>query len=116
MLDYENMKCGKLSGGMQRRVGVAQAILGNPSVVFLDEPTVSLDIEERENFKKIIKEISDDKIIILSTHILEDVTGLCDNIVVMSEGKIICSDSVQNIATNYEDIREFYLRTLNASI
>lgn len=90
MLNEKNTKCKKLSGGMVRRVGIAQALLGNPKIIIFDEPTVGLDPEERLRFKNIIKDIENkDRTVILSTHILEDVEACCNKIIVMDEGTIL---------------------------
>lgn len=82
-------KCRKLSGGMVRRAGIAQTILGSPDFILLDEPTTGLDPEERIRFHKVIKEISSNCIVLLSTHIIEDVDNLDSNVVVMNRGKFI---------------------------
>lgn len=72
-----------------RRVGIAQAILGDPQVILLDEPTSGLDPEERNRFKNVIDNISDGRIVILSTHIVEDVEASCDKTIVMADGNFI---------------------------
>lgn len=99
MINEKNIKCKKLSGGMVRRIGIAQALLGNPGIIIFDEPTVGLDPEERLKFKNIIKEIdSNDKIIVLSTHILEDVEACCNKIIVMNEGTVVKTGTPSEIA------------------
>lgn len=80
-----------LSGGMVRRLGIAQALLGNPEVIMFDEPTAGLDPEERMRFKNIVKRISGDNIIIISTHIVSDVEASCDKIILMNAGKLVFS-------------------------
>lgn len=98
--DKINQKTSALSGGMIRRLGIAQAILGSPSVILLDEPTVGLDPEERIKFKEIVSNLND-KIIILSTHIVTDVEDVCDNILVMRDGALIFNaepDQLKNTA------------------
>ncbi len=87
------------SGGMIRRLGVAQAILGDPEPVILDEPTAGLDPEERLRFKNMISAMTRDKTIILSTHIVEDVVMLCDHIIVLAKGEIAAAGSVDEIAS-----------------
>lgn len=91
--DKTKTKIGKLSGGMLRRFGIAQALLGDPETIIFDEPTTGLDPEERLRFKNIVEKIKKGKTIILSTHIVEDVDVLCDEIAIMKNGKIIeCGD------------------------
>lgn len=77
-----------LSGGMIRRLGVAQALLGNPELILVDEPTAGLDPEERLRFKNLISQHREDCTILISTHIVEDVEALCDHIIILSHGKI----------------------------
>lgn len=98
---YDRVK--SLSGGMVRRLGIAQAIIGNPDVIIFDEPTAGLDPEERMRFKNIISQISGDNIIIISTHIVTDVEAICDRIILMDKGKLIFSGTgadVANIGNN----------------
>lgn len=94
--DYRGKKIGELSGGTKRRVGVAQALLGYPSILVLDEPTVGLDPEERVRLHEILEHYaSDDRLIILSTHLIEDISKLCKNIVVLKQGQLIYAGSVE---------------------
>lgn len=86
---YSERKCKELSGGMIRRAGIAQAIMGKPSLILFDEPTVGLDPEERMRFKKICAGIEKQSVVLMSTHVVEDVTVCCDDILVMFEGRII---------------------------
>ncbi len=78
-----------LSGGQKQRVGIAQAILNNPELLIVDEPTVGLDPEERIKFRNLFSEGSKDKIVILSTHIIEDVESICNSIIVLNKGQIL---------------------------
>lgn len=94
-------KCRTLSGGMVRRVGIAQALLGNPSLLLLDEPTVGLDPEERNNFNSIIRKLEGHVTILLSTHLIEDIKALCQQVIVMESGKILKvakSDTIASLA------------------
>lgn len=86
-----------LSGGMVRRVGVAQALLGDPELVMVDEPTAGLDPEERLRFKNLIAERRKNETILISTHIVEDVETLCDHIIILHEGKVLRQDTPENI-------------------
>lgn len=87
--DKINDKISTLSGGMIRRLGIAQAILGDPKIIIFDEPTAGLDPEERIRFKNLLSHIKKDKIIIISTHIVEDVEACCNKIIIINDGKII---------------------------
>ena len=93
--DRYGEKVGKLSGGMQRRIGIAQALLGNPKLIFLDEPTTGLDPEERMRFRDIMNEIREGRTILLSTHIVEDVEYVCDRVIIMNHGRILENVTVQ---------------------
>lgn len=95
--DSLSTKVGALSGGMLRRVGIAAALLGDPEVLLLDEPTAGLDPEERVRFKNIISATKSNKIVILSTHIVEDVEALCDSIIIMKDGEIVLSGTCDTI-------------------
>lgn len=102
LLEQERKKIKTLSGGMIKRLGIAQAILGDAAVVLLDEPTAGLDPEERMRFKHVIKKITEDRIVMISTHIVEDVEACCDHILVMKEGQVLFADSVQALRNHAE--------------
>lgn len=86
----DNKSIGNYSGGMKQRIGIAQALLNDPKILIVDEPTVGLDPNERLNFRNLINSLSKDKIIILSTHIVSDVEASAEKIVLMNKGKLIC--------------------------
>jgi ABC-type multidrug transport system ATPase subunit len=90
---YEARKrnIGDYSGGMRQRFGIAQALLGNPKLVIVDEPTAGLDPMERNRFHNLLSEIGENVIVILSTHIVDDVRNLCSNMVIMNQGTILLS-------------------------
>lgn len=88
MKDYDRYKCKSLSGGMVRRIGIAQALLGKPDFIIFDEPTTGLDPEERLRFKSIISSISKKQPILISTHIVEDIDSLCNELLILKESHL----------------------------
>lgn len=95
LLENKNQKVKALSGGMRRRLGIAQAILHEPKVLIVDEPPAGLDPEERVRFRNLLCEIAERRIVILSTHIVGDIEATCENIAVMDQGKILFQGTVE---------------------
>lgn len=89
LTDFKNKEVHTFSGGMKQRFGVAQALLGAPKIVIVDEPTAGLDPEERNRFNTLLSDISEDIIIILSTHLVEDVRNLCSQMALIKKGHVI---------------------------
>ena len=93
----QNRKMKKLSGGMKRRAGIAQAMLNNPKILILDEPTAGLDPNERIRFRNLISELSEDRLVLLSTHIVSDVEYVANEIILMKEGKFFYTGTSDEI-------------------
>ena len=87
--EVRGYKLGGFSGGMRQRFGIAQALLGDPKLIIVDEPTAGLDPEERNRFLNLLAEIGENVVVILSTHIVEDVTDLCQNMAIISRGEVL---------------------------
>ena len=90
-------KIGSLSGGMVRRVGIAQAIIGEPGLIIVDEPTTGLDPEERMRFKNLIARIRGTQTIVIATHIVDDVESLCNQIILLKNGRIVCQEKTESL-------------------
>ncbi len=94
----------KYSGGMLRRAGIAQALLGDPKIIIVDEPTTGLDPEERLHFLNLISSIGVDKIVILSTHIIHDIENICPNVCILNKGKMMYSGSTAGMVNSVKDM------------
>ena len=97
LTDVSSRKVKALSGGMRRRLGLAQALLGDPELVVLDEPTVGLDPEQRLRFRDLVSRVGEDRTVVLSTHQTEDVAALCEQVVVVDRGRTLFSGSVPQL-------------------
>jgi ABC-2 type transport system ATP-binding protein len=95
--DVKTRLIGKLSKGYRQRVGLAQAIIHNPEVLILDEPTAGLDPKQIIETRSLIKSLSGDHTIILSTHILPEVEQICERVIIITKGKLVATDSVKNL-------------------
>lgn len=98
---HKKMK--KLSGGMKRRAGIAQAMLNNPKILILDEPTAGLDPNERIRFRNLISELSEDRLVLLSTHIVSDIEYIANEIWLMKDGKILHKGSIDELINSMSE-------------
>jgi ABC-2 type transport system ATP-binding protein len=89
LFDHRKKNLGTYSGGMKQRFGIAQALIGNPKLIIVDEPTAGLDPTERNRFHNLLSEIGENTIVILSTHIVEDVSNLCSSMAIINKGEVI---------------------------
>ncbi len=99
-----------LSKGYKQRVGIAQALVGNPEVVILDEPTVGLDPRQIIEIRKLIKELGEDHTVVLSSHILHEVADVCERVVIINQGSIVAQDTLENLTKNISETSRFRLR------
>jgi len=95
--EHKNRKIRRLSGGMKRRVSLAQAMLNDPSLLVIHEPTVGLDPEERIKIRNLIYSFSTGRTIVFSTHIIEDLASVCQKLIVLDRGKLIYDNSVEEL-------------------
>ncbi len=97
LAEARNKKMKKLSGGMKRRAGIAQAMLGDPRILILDEPTAGLDPNERIRFRNLISELAEERLVLLSTHIVSDIEYIAGEILLMKDGQIKASGTIQEL-------------------
>jgi ABC-type multidrug transport system ATPase subunit len=123
LLEVRDRQANRLSGGMKRRLGIAQALIGNPKVIVVDEPTTGLDPDERIRFRNILSQLSQhDVIIILSTHIVGDISSTCQGMALLNKGSLVFSGSPESLVnhagghvfrmvvnpSDYETVKEHY--------
>ena len=110
LTDVLNRRIGNLSKGYQQRVGMAQALVGNPEVLILDEPTVGLDPKQIIEIRRMIKALGKKHTIILSSHILPEVADVCEQVVIINEGKIVAQDTLANLQEGIQESANMIVR------
>lgn len=95
--EHQNKKIRQLSGGMKRRVGLIQAMMGDPKILVVDEPTTGLDPEERIRIRNLLVEFAKDRVVLFSTHVIEDIGATCKNLAIMKKGKILYQGTVADL-------------------
>ena len=99
LLEERNTKVKNLSGGMLRRLGIAHALIGDPSFLIVDEPTVGLDPKERVHFRNLLARIAKNRTVLITSHIVEDIEAIADKILLLKEGKILLSGDIEEVVT-----------------
>jgi ABC-2 type transport system ATP-binding protein len=112
LLEARRVKVKALSGGMKRRLGIAQALLHDPKILIVDEPTAGLDPEERVRFRNLLTETAEDRIVILSTHIVEDIEKTCDRLAVLDAGVILFDGALSDFTNPGEPLEDAYMRRI----
>ena len=102
--DYRKTQIGKLSKGFRQRVGIAQAILHQPQVLVLDEPTIGIDPIQVVETRRLIKDLGSEQTVVLSSHILPEVSMLCDRVLIINEGRIVAEDTPKNLADGLQGV------------
>ena len=113
MTEAANRPIGTYSGGMKQRILIAQAILGDPKLIVLDEPTAGLDPKERVRIRERIAALAGDKVILVSTHVVSDIEPIAKEIILIKSGKIIDQDTVEHLCSKYgrvNGLEELYMR------
>jgi ABC-2 type transport system ATP-binding protein len=108
-LDVGNQPIGTLSRGYKQRVAIAQALVHNPEVLILDEPTIGLDPKQIIEIRNLVRGLAEDRTVILSTHILPEVTQLCDKVVIIAQGQIVAEEDL-GMGSATEDLEAFFLK------
>lgn len=103
-----------LSKGYKQRVGLAQALIGNPDVLILDEPTVGLDPKQIIEIRNVIRELGRSRTVILSTHILQEVTAICDRVAIINHGRVAAFDTIENLSASFGEKGKYLVRAIGS--
>lgn len=114
LTEDRSKKVQQLSGGMLRRLGIAQALINNPELLIMDEPTAGLDPTERLRFREIIEKIAPNRIILISTHEIHELEHICKQMLFLHKGQLVCMDTLENLSKSFQttDMEEVYFRLI----
>lgn len=107
-------KVGELSGGMLRRLGIAQALVSEPELLIMDEPTVGLDPMERVRLREILEDVRENRIIIISSHEIHELEHLCEKMIFLHKGELVCFDTLAHLCEHFSttDLEEIYFKVM----
>jgi len=111
----QEKKIGELSKGYKQRIGLAQALIHNPEVLILDEPTTGLDPNQVIEIRNLIKDIGKEKTVLFSTHIMQEVENICDRVIIINNGKIVADESIKNIIKNEGSLEKSFQKLTTSS-
>lgn len=106
----QHKKIGQLSKGYKQRVGIAQALIHNPEILILDEPTSGLDPNQLADIRQLIRDLGKEKTIIFSTHIMQEVTSVCNQVIIINQGKIVANNSVEELQSQVNPITKIIVK------
>ena len=110
LIPEQHKKIGQLSKGYRQRVGLAAALIHNPEVLILDEPTTGLDPNQLVEIRKLIKECGKDKTVMLSTHIMQEVEKMCNRVIIINKGKIVADEMLSTLKEKKIDLESYFQR------
>lgn len=113
LMPEKHKKIEQLSKGYRQRVGLAQALIHDPEVLILDEPTTGLDPNQLVEIRKLIKEVGKNKTIILSTHIMQEVEAICDRVIIINKGNLVADDTLENLKIEGGTLEEIFRKLTN---
>jgi ABC-2 type transport system ATP-binding protein len=109
-----NLRVGRLSKGQRQRVSLVSALIPEPSILLLDEPTSGLDPAERLKFKKLVLSLKKDRLILISSHVIQEIKEVCDDIIFINNGKIMKQDTVKNLQKRYKNLEGAYMKIVGS--
>ncbi len=119
LADELDKRLGAYSGGMKQRILIAQALLGNPELLIMDEPTAGLDPKERVRIRNLLRQLGDERIVLVATHVVSDIESIADVILMQKKGRIVAQGSVADLLKQYHDcdgIEDIYMKLFGGEV